>query len=249
MTHSLLALLVTVVIVGCASSRKTVQVDFREERLRTLTDQLEFQGRQLKRLTAEVKELNRQKEKKPAATAPTTPTKRNSPPMGKTATPAAPKLAAKKVDVEDDDGEVIADSSFESMHSYFQGLQELKEKRHEEAASSFRDFLKKNPEHVYADRARYLVAKALFENKEYQLSVVAVNQLLSKHPESFRTGDALFLKALAYDQMGSRNEADSAFRDIIQRYPHSENAKAARRRLAESIRTASAPQLLDRRIQ
>lgn len=130
------------------------------------------------------------------------------------------------------DGESIADSTHETMHLYYRGLQQLQEGQYEDAQASFREFLKLSPNHVYADRAQYLVAEAHFKSHELGLVVIATNVLESRYPHSFRVPDALYKRALALDGMGQPDQARATLRDLLKRFPKDPTADGASRLLA-----------------
>lgn len=254
----LVAGFIAVIVVGCASSSKPPLVDFREERMVALTDHLDSQRKKIDALTAEVKELKRivAARERSGPAAPVAASKgRGAATAGASAT-----RAKKRSDVAEaetalrDEGEVIADSTFESMHDYYQGLGFRREGKHDETVAAVKRFLKDNPNHIYADRAHYLMVESFFQNREYQQAVIAANKLLSRYPLSFRAPDALFYRSLSYRELGQFQEAREGLSELVRRFPKSERTGAARAELsALSTRTrrasADAPQLLDRTVR
>lgn len=134
---------------------------------------------------------------------------------------------------EADAGATVADSAHETMQLYYRGLQLLEEKRYDEALKNLRAFLKLSPDHVYADRAEYLISQAHFMNKEYGLVVVETNLLESRYPYSVRLPEALYKRALAYEGMGQQEQARRTLRDFLSRFPKDPLAGEASRRLGE----------------
>ena len=132
-----------------------------------------------------------------------------------------------------DDGDSIADSSQESMHWYFDGQRALKALDYEAALKNFRNFLEVNPEHVYADRAQFLMASTLFRNKEYGLSIVALNAMDTKYPFSFKLPEGLLMKALCFEKLGQADSAKKMLRELLKRFPDDSFADKASRKLAE----------------
>ena len=236
---------------GCASSPKAPIVDYREDRFTTLTEQLAIQRRKIEYLSSEVKELKRKFNQAQAEVkAPAVPTKKALPKVSKRM--EAPKVppAQPAASDNDDKSELVADSSFESMHLYFRGMQLRKEKKYDEAISAFREFYETFPDHVYADRAHYLVVRSLYDNREYQLAIVSANQMIGRYPHSFRIPEAIYYRSLSYQELGNREEAYDGFRELVQDFPKTESAKIARDQLgAMGQRSASAPKLLDRTTQ
>lgn len=250
--HPLNLLFVTVFISSCASSTKAPIVDYREERFTVVTEQLAMQRKKIEFLTAELKELKRKVSQAPAPT----------PVVAKKTSQALPKRAKKSIStselkaapverkVASPDGELVADSSFESMHLYFRGMQLRKDKKLDEAINAFREFYENFPDHIYADRAHYMVVQSLYDNREYQLAIVAANQMLGRFPHSFRIPEAIYYRSMSYREMGAVEEANDGFRELIQGYPKTEWARLSREYLGSmGQRSASAPKLLDRTTQ
>jgi TolA-binding protein len=129
--------------------------------------------------------------------------------------------------------ERVVDSRHEGLHIYRQGVLFLKDRKFEEAIERFRKFLTENPEHVYADRAQYLMTEALYGNKEYGLVIVAAQLLESKYPFSFRIPEACYYRAMALLSMGQRPQATDALKDVMKRFPREPVAETASRKLAE----------------
>ena len=134
---------------------------------------------------------------------------------------------------EADAGATVADSTHETMQLYYRGLQLLDEKRYDDSLKNLRAFLKLSPEHVYADRAEYLIAQDHFMNKEYGLVVVETNLLESRYPYSVRLPEALYKRAMAYEGMGQQEQARQTLHDFLSRFPKDPLAVEASRRLGE----------------
>ncbi len=129
--------------------------------------------------------------------------------------------------------ETVVDSRHEGLHLYRQGLQLARDRKFDEALDKFRQFLKENPDHVYADRAQYQIAEAHYGNKEYGLVIVAAQLLETRYPYSFRIPEACYFRAMALLNMGQRPQAADALRDVMRRFPKEIVAENASRKLAE----------------
>jgi len=250
----------TLLLLSCTSSPKISFNDASDERMVSLTEELSQQRKKIEYLTIEMKALQKELRLRPTAAvvngkiAPPEKAK-GKVTLGKTSQQVK-KASAQKQSVRrtetDPDGEVIADSSFENLHLYYAGLQAKKDRKFDQATHAFRQFLQSNSDHVYADRAQYLIVECLFLNREYQLSIVAANQLLSREDESLRAPDALFYRAMSYRELGQKSEARDGLKELVNRFPKSPRIKEARVYLTElsDARSASLPpQLLDRTTQ
>jgi len=227
---------------GCAlfpAKTEHPLVDKNEERYFELNDRLQQQDAKIAQLIGRIEALT-------AAKAPAAPLKKIAPKI------EVPAKGHEMITTEDGDPlatlqeNTVASSKHESMHAYFEGTRLVEDGKLDMALSSFRDFLKANPDHVYADRAQFQIADAHFRNKDYGLVVVATNLLESKYPYSFKIPEALFKRALSLAGLGQAEPARTALKDLMKRFPESPAAKLAVNKLVElgGATTPSAPPLL-----
>lgn len=235
-------------LVSCVNKPSLVSVDPKEEQILELMDRLDAQNQALEDLKFEMERMK-----------PPVPLPANSKKVAKLPNiPSVPikKLAPKPteedeedLDVDREEGLSIADSSHEAMHWYYAGLKEMGEKKFEKSNAQFQRFLKDYPNHVYADRASYWVAKNNFANQEYSLAIIETNRLESRFPESVRVPDSMLTRAEAFIALKQTKPAEEILRDILGRYPGSSQAETASRKLAaldmKPLSDQKAPVLLD----
>jgi len=128
--------------------------------------------------------------------------------------------------------QTVADSSDELMHWYFNGVRQIEDKEYVKAVRSFSNFLKIEPTHIYADRARFLLAESHLRNGEYTLVLAKTNSFEEEHPYSFKLGAVLFQRGVSFSELGHLEQAGEAFRSLVNRFPHSSLATQATERLA-----------------
>lgn len=117
--------------------------------------------------------------------------------------------------------DTVADSTHETMHFYYEGTQEMNERNFDKAVKSFTQFLSESPEHVYADRAQFLIMESYFKNKEYGLALVASNLLETRFPHSVKLPEALYQRALIYLSLDQKTKSVQTLKSLIQNFPHS----------------------------
>lgn len=151
---------------------------------------------------------------------------------------AAPVSAREK-----SEGATVADSSHAGMHTYYEGLRLLEAGEFEKAIRSLRVFIENHPEHVYADRAQYLLVEANLRNKEFGLALMESKDFEARYPGSFRLPDILLQRAIAYENMGQREAAAAHLHRLVEQYPGEPSALDAAKRLAklESVAEPQAP--------
>lgn len=131
------------------------------------------------------------------------------------------------------DGSTVADSQHVGMHHYFEGLRRLEAGEYDKAVRSLRRFLSESPEHVYADRAQFLLVEANLRNKEYGLALLESRDFEARYPRSFRLPDVLWQRATAYGELGQRDAAVSHLKRLVEQFPGEEPALNAAKRLAK----------------
>jgi len=200
--------LVGIYLGGCASSEVAREREKRislEKKISHLEEKLVQQKHELVALKGEV--ISRQVGK-PAI-------KDNSPIESELSSPvsAEPLLSSQE--------DTVADSTHETMHLYYEGTQEMNERNFDKAVKSLNQFLTENPEHVYADRAQFLIMESYFKNKEYGLALVASNLLESRFPHSVKLPEALYQRALIYLSLDQKTKSVQTLKNLIQNFPQS----------------------------
>lgn len=258
-----IGLILLAVLAGCATTEtqttsRTVErspIDAKEEQMSILSDQVERQQKAIEKLTQTVEDLRQ--ELSGTKRTPTSGANQATPgaAVGGANVPSVPVVvppAVKKSDSDDDDddddsdgdsdidkrsglekGEVVADASDESMHWYYEGVQYQKEQKYDDSVRAFREFLKVAPEHVYADRAQFLIADSYFRNHEFNLAVINTNLLESKYPASFKLPEALLTRAVSYLKLGQSDDARLTLKEILSRFPSDPAADEAAKKLAD----------------
>lgn len=224
---ALLGMFACIWLLGCAS-KKPVSVAQRpeasEERIRELETQLAEKAEAIERLQAQLEQKEAARSLRSKRASAERKVIRSAPDTSRIPASLIPS---------DDDEATLADSSQENMHYYYEGLSLLREKNFEKALHSLHRFLSLDPQHVYADRAQYLISRTHFNNREYGLAVVASNLLEARYPYSFKIPESLYERGLAYLQMNQEGQARTTLKALIQNFPHSASATDAARKLAE----------------
>ncbi len=220
-------LCISVLFLQCSTTKRPSIFNLEGERLSVVEQQLRDQAEQIKVLEADLHKLR---------------TKASERGLRQPSIKLRPKADEKIADLQwEDKDEVISDSRHESMFLYSQGLRCLKANQLDKAVSHFSNFLKLEPEHVYADRARYLIAEAHYLNGEYGLMLNECRVLETRYPQSFRVPDCQLKRALGFIKLNKKEVAKSILRDLISKFPREAVSKEARAVLVSLI----VPPLLD----
>jgi tol-pal system protein YbgF len=101
----------------------------------------------------------------------------------------------------------------------------------EGARRKFEAFLKQYPHTELSDNAQFWIGETYYLRKDFEKAILEYEKVIVKYPEGDKVSAALFKQALAFLELGEKTNARSLLRRVIERYPHSEQADMAKRRL------------------
>lgn len=119
---------------------------------------------------------------------------------------------------------------------YNNAMDQLFAGKYQNAAKTFDEVDQQHPYSVWATKAQIMNAYALYENKNYNASVVAAERFIQLHPGNPDTAYAYYLKALDYyiqiidvqrDQEITRRALD-ALTEVVRRFPGTRYARDAK---------------------
>jgi tol-pal system protein YbgF len=110
--------------------------------------------------------------------------------------------------------------------------------KNKEAFQAFTDFIKQFPNSVLLPDAKYALANAQFNLKNYKATIGTYQKLLDQHPDFAKNPEALLGLANAQIQLALIPEAKKSLKDLIKKYPKSDVIQNAQKRLKvlESIK-------------
>jgi tol-pal system protein YbgF len=101
----------------------------------------------------------------------------------------------------------------------------------EEARAKFEAFLKQYPNTELSDNAQFWIGETYYLKKDYEKAILEYEKAIAKYPEGDKIPAALFKQALAFLELGDKTNARNLLKRVIERYPHSEQAEMAKKRL------------------
>ncbi len=101
------------------------------------------------------------------------------------------------------------------------------------AIEGFRQFVKKYPESTLADNALYWIGECYYAQKKYQEAIQAYNEVLEKYKNEDKVAAALLKKGYSLINIGRQSDGIMILRDLISRFPLSEEASLAQQKLKE----------------
>ena len=109
------------------------------------------------------------------------------------------------------------------------------------AIVAFQNFLAQYPKSNLAPRAQYWIGDSYFNLRDFRLAIAAQQTLIKTYPESATVPDAMLNIASSQIEMGETIAGKKSLEDILQKFPISEAAGKAKRRLAAMNAVGAAP--------
>jgi tol-pal system protein YbgF len=119
---------------------------------------------------------------------------------------------------------------------YMAGYEAFKKGRTKEAREKFRSVLEDYPENEYSDNARFWIAESYYKDKNYEDAILAYEELFRKNPDSDKIPGAMLKQGLAFYELKDKKTGKIILERLIERFPDSEQAKVAKRKLKESVK-------------
>jgi len=116
---------------------------------------------------------------------------------------------------------------------YSNGLRDITSGKYDLAHSEFQDYLKYYGDTDLASNAQFYLGEISFKQKQYGDAVAAYEKVLTNYPKSFKLAPARLRKGMALIELGQKNNAVREFREVVRRYPGTEEDRQARAKLKE----------------
>jgi tol-pal system protein YbgF len=99
------------------------------------------------------------------------------------------------------------------------------------ARRKFEAFLKQYPNTELSDNAQFWIGETYYGKKDYEKAILEYEKAIAKYPEGDKIPAALFKQALAFLELGDKTNGRNLLRRVMERYPHSDQADMAKKRL------------------
>jgi tol-pal system protein YbgF len=102
---------------------------------------------------------------------------------------------------------------------------------YEGARRKFEAFLKQYPNTELSDNAQFWIGETYFAKKDYEKAILEYEKAIAKYPEGDKVPSALLKQAIAFLELGDKTNGRNLLKRVIERYPQSEQADMAKKRL------------------
>ena len=101
----------------------------------------------------------------------------------------------------------------------------------EGARKKFEAFLKQYPNTELSDNAQFWIGETYYLKKDYEKAILEYEKAITKYPEGDKVPAALYKQALAFLELGDKTNARNLLKKVIERYPSSDQAQIAKKKL------------------
>ncbi len=105
--------------------------------------------------------------------------------------------------------------------------------KYELARTEFLDYLKYFGTTDLASNAQFYLAESYYFEKNFQQAVSEYDKLLTNYPKSFKLAPGRLRKGLALIELGQKTAGVRELREVVKKFPGSEEDRRARAKLKE----------------
>jgi tol-pal system protein YbgF len=125
---------------------------------------------------------------------------------------------------------------------YSNGLRDITSGKYDLARTEFQDYLRFYGKTDLAANAQFYLGEIAYAQKNYDLAVTEYDKVLTGYADSFKAPPARLKKALANIELGQKATGVRELREIVKKYPGTEEDRRARAKLKEMGASLSASQ-------
>src|ERR1700731_937417 len=116
---------------------------------------------------------------------------------------------------------------------YSNGLRDITSGKYDLARQEFVDYLKYYSDTDLASNAQFYLGEIAYTQKQYQDAVAEYDKVLTVYPKSFKLAPARLKKGMALIELGQKTPGIRELREVVRRYPGTEEERSARAKLKE----------------
>ena len=116
---------------------------------------------------------------------------------------------------------------------YSNGLRDITSGKYDLARSEFQDYLKYYGDTDLASNAQFYLGEIAYSQKQYSNAVSEYEKVLTTYPKSFKLAPARLKKGMALIELGQKTSGIRELREVVKRYPGTEEERRARSKLKE----------------
>jgi tol-pal system protein YbgF len=116
---------------------------------------------------------------------------------------------------------------------YQNALRDYNTGKYDLARQEFSDYITTFPSNDLASNAQFYLGEVAYAQGDYRGAIAAYDIVLQNYPNSFKLGASLLKKGLAELELGMKASGTRDLREVVRRFPNSDDAKRAQAKLHE----------------
>jgi tol-pal system protein YbgF len=116
---------------------------------------------------------------------------------------------------------------------YSNGLRDITSGKYDLARQEFQDYLKYYSDTDLASNAQFYLGEIAYSQRSYDQAVTEYDRVLTNYPKSFKLAPARLKKGMALIELGQKNGGIRELREVVKRFPGTEEERRARAKLKE----------------
>lgn len=126
---------------------------------------------------------------------------------------------------------------------YQNALRDLTSGKYDLSRQEFSDYIRNFPANDLASNAQFYLGEIAYAQDDFKGAIAAYDKVLTNYPKSFKLGASLLKKGMAEVELGQKASATRDLREVVRRFPGSDEARRAQAKLHEigAATTSRAP--------
>jgi tol-pal system protein YbgF len=116
---------------------------------------------------------------------------------------------------------------------YSNGLRDITSGKYDLARSEFHDYLQYYGDTDLASNAQFYLGEIAYSQHQYEQAVAEYDKVLNNYPKSFKLAPARLKKGMALLELNQKNAGIKELREVVKRYPGTEEERRARAKLKD----------------
>jgi len=102
---------------------------------------------------------------------------------------------------------------------------------YEDARQLFQALLEQHPKSDNADNAQFWIGEVYYHEKWYEKAILEYQKVIENYPKGNKVRSALLKQGLAFSNLGDGDNAKLILKELVRKYPNSEEANIAEKKL------------------
>lgn len=116
---------------------------------------------------------------------------------------------------------------------YQNALRDLTSGKYDLSRQEFSDYIKNFPANDLASNAQFYLGEIAYAQNDFKGAIAAYDTVLTSYPKSFKLAASLLKKGMAEVELGLKASATRDLREVVRRFPGSDEARRAQAKLHE----------------